>query len=406
MMATRTRNEKRNLKVVFDGVIAVGPGHTDEATRPGPFFGVMARSTRRLSDRTRRLRRAKGKKNKEKALYIPMHVPTIFTLMEPTKDSRPPDQVLQLSPVHPRWYLWHPFRERLEFRFDGDGTSGPLAYLRGPQPTLVGHEIPTAPIAIHGIDQVPDLRLIWPERSVLLDGLLSADPGVNASVMTQVLVPYGLVAGAGTLDKGNPLEVVFDPPRGLPKHDALVPNAAVMVQANTIEIASYSLDTGERLDSIKFRMRDDAEIWLSNGDPSDVEIDMDELAKQVAERTAQAEGKTGGAKKGKAQQFAEQVNSTFRFESPEQNLRAALEFYHGSLDEVTSGLAIDHHRAGNVDIDFELFYTLTKNAYLALDGRGLPVPRRPRPGDEFNGPNCYLAICDTLDKLFLKSQDR
>jgi hypothetical protein len=416
-MSTRKKSRskpkaKPNVRIVFDGVMAVGPGHPANPgdTRPGPFFGVMARTTRRLSDRTQRLRRLEQKANGGKKprksqvedLYTPMHVPTIFTRLEPATGSRPPDQVLQFSPFHPKWYLWHPIRERLEFRFDGDGTPGNLEYDRVGEPIPeVGAEGPTtAPLAILSIENVPDLRDIWPARSVLLDGLLSADPGVSDKVATQVFVPYGKVAGAGTLDRGRPLNVVFDPPRGRRDHPSLVPNAAVTVQARNIEIVSYSLDSGDRLDTIKLVATENAEVFVSNGDPSDVELDINKLAIEFVRRFIQQGGRLED-KIDDESTFASGLRE-FQLERPDA-VSQGLEFWHhGSFEQVQMGLAI-HRRLLNVDIDFELYYKLMKDEHLARDGRGLPVPKRPAKGDVFSGPNCYIGICDTDDKLFLKS---
>jgi hypothetical protein len=403
-MAT-TRRQKPLVKVVFDGVMAVGPGHPEQGTREGPFFGVMAQATRRLSDRSRRLRRrakASGgrKKVQERDLYTPIHVPTIFTLLEPTNDSRPPDQVLQLSPFHPKWYLWHPIRERLEFRFDGDGTPGTLEYLRGPVPTSYREK--HSPVLLHGIENIPDLRTIWPDRSVLLDGLLSADPGVSDRVATQVLVPYGTVAGAGTLDRGLPLDVVFDPVRKLRSHRSLVPNAAVLVNANRIEIASYSLDSGDRLDSIKLRATRNAEIYVSNGDPSDVELDTKKLAIEIVRRLFGGKVRFDKLPE-EAKSFAASVRDELRLENDDQFFRVLELLNHGAATTVVEGLAI-HPRAGNVDVDFELYYHLMKNEHLTRDGKGLPIPRRPRKYDKFQGPNCYIAGCETQDRLYFKSQ--
>lgn len=389
-----TVKEKPQVKIVFDGVMAVGPGHPDrDETRPGPFFGVMARATRRLSDRTRvqNLAASAGKQKTEPTRYTPIHIPTVFTMLEPTEDSRPPDQVLQLSPFHPKWYLWHPVRERLEFRFDGNGTPGALEYYRQDV------ELPSAPLAIHTIENVPDLRRIWPARSVLLDGLLSADPAVSDKVATQVFVPYGTVAGAGTLDRGKPLDVVFDPVRGLDAHPSLVPNAAVLVYAEDIEIASFSLDSGEPLDSIRLRASEGAEIYVSNGDPSDVEIDTEKLAIQILKAILEGKGELSK----EAKQFGRRISKAIGAESVEAGVRRAVEFYHGGATVVHNGLAV-FRRLDNVDLDFELYYALMKNEKAAADGKGLPVPKRTRQGDTFNGPNCYVSICDTHDRLIIK----
>jgi hypothetical protein len=414
MSARSTKKKKPKLKIVFDGVVAVGPGHPKKSGKvDGPFFGVMGRSIRRMSDRTRRLRRPKqsggkqsAKPGKEPPYYIPMHVPTIFTRLKPTAKSRRPDQVLQLSPWHERWYIWHPVRERLEFRFDGDGTPGPLTYLRGANVSARAHgggTLPEGALSIHGIELVPDMRRIWTRRSMLLDGLLSADPHVNEKVLTQVLVPWGVVGGAGVLEKGKPLDVVFDPPRDQKTQEKLVPNAVVMVEAKTVEIAAYSLDSGEKLDSIQLQLTDDSEIWVSNGDPSDVEFDMNEIAIEIARHFGPKRG--GGRKK----QFLESLGSTFGLGNVSQTvlLEFVLEVLHGAYEfGPLGGRGGRGHYAGNLDLDFELFYSLMKNEDLAGDGKGLPVPKRPRPEDKFAGPNCLMVLCETNDRLFLKSESR
>ena len=410
---TKAAEKKHSLRIVFDGVIAVGPGHPDarDGSRDGPFFGVMARSTRRLSDRSERTTKRKAREGTKRSatteedLYIPMHVPTIFTLLTPTETSRPPDKVMQLSPWHPRWYMWHPVRERVEFRFDDNGEPGPLVYLHEPIPTLEhGGGLPDGSLSIHGIELVPDMRKIWHDRSVLLDGLLSADPNVNERVLAQVLVPFGMVAGAGVLEKGTPLDVVFDPPRDLDGQEELVPNAVVTVTASRVEIATYSLDSGRRLDSIELELTDDAEIWVSNGDPSDVEIDMNKLADEIARRV----GGKGEVENKDQEAILQHFTTIFGLDGNDQAGLVAkiLNFYHGGINIVNEGLVQDHPRAGNLDLDFELFYSLLKNEHLADDGIGLPVPKRPHDEDKFAGPNCLLCLSETNDRLYLKSNDR
>jgi hypothetical protein len=418
---TKTKAEKKKeqlttkkplLKIVFDGVIAVGPGHpdTEDGTRDGPFFGVMARSTRRMSDRSERIKKLAGGGRKragsaEEDLYIPTHVPTIFTLLKPTENSRPPDKVLQISPWHPRWYIWHPIRERLEFRFDDNSQPSTLDYLHEPvvQENYHGGHLPDGTLSIHGIELVPDMRNIWRDRCVLLDGLLSPDPNVNEKVLAQVLVPFGTVAGAGMLDKGTPLDVVFDPPRDLDEQEQLVPNTAVIVEANRVEIAAYSLDTGRQLDSIELDLTEAAEIWVSNGDPSDVELDMNKLASEIAIRIGGKREVTDDDKTN-----LEHFTHVFGFDGGGDRqalIGKILALFHNYGHVVNAGLIRDYGRAGNVDLDFELFYSLLKNEHLADDGEGLPVPKRPGPQDVFFGPNCLGCLTETNDKLYLKSNE-
>src|ERR1043166_718239 len=97
-----SEQDKPLLKLIFDGVIAVGPTPPPpdgNATKPGPFFGVMARAVRRRSDRSKHF-------PNEKLLYTNAHVPTIFTQAKPTEDSRSPDRIIQI--LDKRWYMWHP----------------------------------------------------------------------------------------------------------------------------------------------------------------------------------------------------------------------------------------------------------------------------------------------------------
>jgi hypothetical protein len=379
----------------------------------------MARSTRRLSDRSRRnqlkAKQEGGKQQEEADIFIPMHVPTIFTRIKPSETGRRPDQVLQLSPWHNPWYLWHPIRERVEFRFDGDGKAGDLTYLRGENVStryFGGSPLTENELSIHGIDLVPDMRKIWTARSTLLDGLLSPDPNVNEKVLTQILVPRGVVAGAGVLDKREPIHVVFEPARDQKEQKQLVPNTVVMVEAAEVRIACFSLDTGKELDPIVLKLTDDTEIWVSNGDPSDVELDMQRLAIAIIERIK------GNLKVENEVQAAALKNVVAQLQflgfdllkvpgADRVDQQALIEFVigmlHGNFGPILEGLAVNQHRMPNFDIDFELFYQLFKNEHLVEDG-GLPIPKRPNPEEKFRGPDCLMCLAETNDMLYLKSQ--
>lgn len=388
----------RQLTIVFDGVVAVGPGAPPEGTRKGPFFGVMPRSARQMSDRTHRL--VSHGIVGEPCYYTAIHVPTIFTQMKPAVGSRPPDQILQLSPLHERWYLWHPLRERLEFQFDGTSKVGDLEYLQDPS-ALPGHGGPmnSGTLSFHDIKCVPDMSRIWPERSVLLPGLLSAGTGINEKVVTQVLVPRGKVVGAELVDRTRSQSAVFDPPRAC--HDEkVVPNTAVIVDdINSVGIAAFSLDSGEELDSIKLEMTDDAEIWVSNGDPSDVEVVMERLAMQIIERLIKGKKWKPSDEALNYLAFLAQIfGRSIDVEWIEQYIR----HHHHGYDRIHQGIARDLQRTGDHDIDFELFYSILRNDDLAHDGVGLPVPKCHRASQDL-GPDCYNCGCHTKDYLCMKS---
>ena len=113
-LTTRAEAEPPYLKIVFDGVVAVGPGRPqDGSEQMGPFFALMARSTRRLSNRTQRLRREKataiklGKAKQddpeEEPFFVHMHVPTIFTRLKPAAGRPPPHQIQPHTPNNTFW---------------------------------------------------------------------------------------------------------------------------------------------------------------------------------------------------------------------------------------------------------------------------------------------------------------
>ncbi|HEX6096683.1 MAG TPA: hypothetical protein VF432_10195 [Thermoanaerobaculia bacterium] len=59
----------------------------------------------------------------------------------------------------------------------------------------------------------------------------------------------------------------------------------MIVDTTSVRISTFSLGSGDELNPIILEMPGDgdAEIWVSNGDPSDVEIDMEKLAIQQSQ---------------------------------------------------------------------------------------------------------------------------
>ena len=382
--------DKRELRIVFDGVIAVGPPPDRDEVKTGPFFGVMARSTRRLSDRSRRL-----KENPPK--YIPVHVPTVYTTMVPASDSRPPDEVFQLSKFHPKWYIWHPQRERMEFRFDSDGTPGDLKFNDRGSHARTG---PFGQVKIHDIEMAPDARQICPERTYLLDGLLTApaaDAPVREEAAAQILVPWGRILAGGNFDKADGVDVVFDPARVSSEPKTVVPNVVVSADVAQVEIAMFSLDTGERLDSLKFDVIEDAELWVSNGDPSDTAIDLDALSRDILK------AEFGRNADKLLDEFHNHFNGLLRVRAESDDFKRFLgNIFTGGGAIVAPSVASNQFvRSSDVDIDFELFYTIVEGRD---DGRGLSVPRRPG-GKPFIGPNCLCELVRCREDLKLISND-
>lgn len=395
MNGTGSTSNQHRLRIIFDGVIAIGPPHPEEGDGIGPLFGVMARSTRRMSDRSRRL-------NETPARYIPMHVPTIYTRQAPSADSRPPDQIFQLSKFHPAWYMWHPVRERMEFRLDGSGTPGKLAYDRdGSQGVPSGdadgihlQSLTEPPVSVRSINQVPDARKIWPERSVLKDGMLRAETPVPEEVAAQVFVPWGTVSGGGLFEKGKGVDVEFSPALTRAEPATIVPNVIVSVDAGLVEIVMYSLDTGEQLDSVKFQLSSDADVWVSNGDPSDTAVDMEGLSIAVARAQFDLDDFPGLAS------FRHDFQQAFGVDGDAPALRRLFKVMTGGGSAIAGALVrADYSRTSDVDIDFELFYTLLEGAHSSV---GLPVPKRA-DGQNMLGPNCFVKLVQSRERPHMKS---
>jgi hypothetical protein len=397
-MSARSKKQKKTyrLRIIFDGVIAIGPPHPKSGDEQGPLFGVMAHSSRRETGRS--------KKNPGgPRTFIPMHVPTLFTRMAPYgKDARKPDEIYHPPLLPAALHMWHPIRERMSFVFDDDDKPGKLTYQRE-SPAPVSDAKPKAKKALaldvpfdlninditsrdlggelklRRIQDVPDAREIWPDRCRLLPGLL--DPKPNALAAAQIFVPRGHVCGGGVGPKGNGLDVVFQPlkPKSRKKKKNIVPCVVVIVEAEIVEIQMKSLDTGEKLDPLRFRLTKDEDIWISNGDPSDVAINVKRQALPVneEERAAVSEKffaleavknlKEDAVKREVANFVFHTDNFTF---GPEQLQRA------------------DSNRIGDFDIDFELFYTLMDGED---DGDDVPLPRRADL-QPFDTGNCYCKL--------------
>lgn len=376
------------LRIVFDGVIAVGPPHPPEGDEKGPLFAVMARSTRRRTNL--------GARNRKAPKYIPMHVPTVMTKIKPVDDARPADEIFQL-PTLPRFYVWHPIRERLEFKFDGNGRAGTLTYGRE-DPAVesspdTGTVLPTSGTVITGelrirsVRNVPDAREVEPSRCELRAGAL--DPKPKEFVAAQIFVPRGHVSGGGAGTKGNGVNVEFTPlpagRRAVSKD--IVPNVVVTVEAERVEITTTSLDTGEKLDPIVFKLEEDGDIWISNGDPSDVTINLERLSQRINDRERREADEA-------VVRLAEK-NALARFYVDRLKAGERVPPFGTFFTTTTGGGAIpsdlieqDPNRQSQFDIDFELFDVLLKGK----QGNGYPVPRKS-DGTPYDERNCFCQLC-------------
>lgn len=352
----------------------------------------MARSTRRQT-------RWSIQNPNEAKSYIPAHHPTVFTKLVPDVGGggRPPDEVYR------KWNLWHPQRERLEFRFDNDERPGTLTYERTQERTAEG--------MIQDIAAVPDMREICPHRSTLRCELLdipTPENPVSHDVAAQIFVPKGKVSAGGDRQKGQGVDVHFTPlPKGRKElTKTIVPHVVVTVETELVTVFTYSLDTGEQLDPLVFRLTEDAVIRISNGDPSDMITNFQRI--EDVKEDLKAAPVAPEAEDAQLFDFA-QISSRF----PTENAVADLSKFvahatssgfddHAPLfprAQDTSGNPIteipDSGEPREVDLDFELFYTL-------LDGEddGLsPIPRKMQ--GFFPERNCFTCQigCNCVPRL-------
>jgi len=336
------------VRIIFDGVVAIGPApNEDFSKQPGPLFAVMPRANRQMS-RAAKLNTGDPLPHN----YIPVHFPVVFTDLESSKNDRPPDETYPYkthgqeyaSQENPKktYSLWYPVRERLIFRFDNEEDWGDLDYQAaagpgGPQPKEQlckddGNCDEQEEKKYAGdIQAVANMSEIWPDRYRIRAEMKSAHTPAPHEVTTQVFVPRGKVSSGGIARKEGPGQCATFRPKRTLEHltKCLVPEVVVTVEVETkVDILSFSLDTGEKLDRISFNVDRAADIWIGSADPADIRVVLENLL----------------------QPHLEPVK-----------------------------------RYDEADYDFELYYQLLEGDD---DGGGLPVPRAIRFGE----PNCYTTL--------------
>jgi hypothetical protein len=115
---------------------------------------------------------------------------------------------------------------------------------------------------------------VWKDRAKFrreCDPLWPIRKGVDPAVLTQVLVPRGRVAAQFRADSGR---AVFRPAKDEEAdYDRLAPEVTISFEAQEkVEIASYSLDDGDPIDSIYFSGNDGEkiDIVIGNSDLADL----------------------------------------------------------------------------------------------------------------------------------------
>jgi hypothetical protein len=256
------------VRFIFDGSMAIGPAFPPDCKAFGPLFAVLPHAPRQQS------RRSRGGTPE----YIPAHAPGIFTNKSTSGRKRDLE--------YRDYCLWYTPRERMEIAVDGCTDPGYLDY------TTEEHFDPKCEnlTETHDIRAVADMSKIWPARRRLKPGMLAAGPNVASDVGAQVFVPFGVVSGSSEYDRYY--DTAIDrynicaefKPKKTPQavEQRLVPQVVVTVSfSRTLEIRSYSLDTGEQLDTIYFEfgdfVRDGGDIWIVNGDLDNYKYVIDQL---------------------------------------------------------------------------------------------------------------------------------
>lgn len=254
------------LRIIFEGVMVLGPPHPLQGPSVGtsPLYAVLPRVTRHES-------RFTSVDAHRPPMYIPSHFPVLFTDLAATSDSRRPDDAQR------NFSIWYPMRERMMFRFSPSATPADVRYIRGPAPECPAS---TGPNPVNDIAKISDMRVIWPERSRLLPGMLSTAPGVSELVAAQVFVPSGCVGSHGEFLKTQPAPADFQPSRSTtPGPRQLLPQIVVSVETDRVDIDMYSLETGDMLDPLAFVLQPGTNILrIANADPFNVRYVIEKLA--------------------------------------------------------------------------------------------------------------------------------
>ncbi len=271
-----TANPKREVVIVFSGLVALGPPLPDAVkvgpvTADGPLFGVMPLSGRRLI----KYLDVQGQPHER---YSRVHLPVIFTKLKYT-GREPDDSYLGFG-------IWYPVRERMQVKLDGKDTPGKLTYVHDPDYGKPHHQgDPNGPLPdpnpIEDFAAIPPMQTISPTRSKLRAGVLDEKA---ADVSAQLFVPSGKLR-AGAEDKRKYGRLVTYYPTiggavpGTPHVAVVVPQVRITVEVqNELSIHTSSLDTGSALDPLVFPISNDGEIWIANLDVEDVRAIIEKLA--------------------------------------------------------------------------------------------------------------------------------
>jgi len=323
------------LTIELRGVAAVGPGWPRKSKRgrckvKGPLWAVMPVSSRRQNAWS--IEKPQGGRS-----FIPVHFPVILTKSTDwDEDQRVPDvHKTQSNP----WSVWYPDRERLEFVIDGNAKPGDIHFAHDLSADDEGY--PEG-----DVHHLADMRRVFPGRAKLRRGMrpgrkVSA-PAAN-QVGAQILVPYGHARSC--FRKPNEWKMKFEPVMtkdGKPVIQRLAATLQITCDVKeSVEIRSWSLDTGEQLDSIAFEPSEDLHVIVANADPSDL--------------FAMMSGTYGTVRQ---------------------------------IKELTS-TEIDSSRDGQPDYDFELYYELLKGKAT----KKLPVPVNYDPTVGWIR-NCFLVFVE------------
>ena len=253
------------LRIIIEGIVVLAPGPPLNAPdhAPGPLYGVMPRLTRHES--------RYSKLGGIGPLYIPAHLPAVFTTLKTVGDSRHPDE------TRDDFSIWYPIRERMELNFGADPDPSDLRWVRADTPLP---PVPD-PDPLMDIAYIADFRETWPDRGKLGRGMLEKSPPVSELVACQLLVPSGWVGSHGEFKKQEPADATSLPSRTpIPVRKKLLPQVVVSVRTDRVDFRMYSLDTGEELDSLAFLVEDSSKpsvIRIANGDPKNIHYVIEHL---------------------------------------------------------------------------------------------------------------------------------